>query len=173
VDYGLFVCFRGMAVARHDVAMLVCAPNRSCSGLESEAKMARTAQFAVALVLVTGVPAANAGLVKDTEILARKAHEAEEAKKAAEAAKAGVEINVEGGSVDGTGVKTDIGAPGQINVTGLSTEVNGAKVEPKLGGNTGSGGESSGKDDTPWWFYVLFFLGVGGWILSKFSSKRS
>ncbi|MEX3923095.1 hypothetical protein AB4Y36_03600 [Paraburkholderia sp. BR10936] len=148
--------------------------------------MARLAQFAVAFVLVTGVPAANAGLIKDAEIVAKAAKAAEDAEAAANAAKAAEDAaaaanaakavgetdttaKVISAEANGVKVDTQVGGPGvQLNATALQAEVNGLKVENKMG-NLGGGGGSGG--DNHWqWLYALVLLAsmaVGGWILLK------
>jgi hypothetical protein len=115
--------------------------------------MGRIAWIAVALVLLTTAPAAQAGLwslVEDAGKVAAK-----------DAAKAGVK----GAEATANGVKIE-NKVGGLEATGASIEANGVKVE------TGGGG-GGGDDAPPVWFYVLCVVGVGGWLLLKFRGKRA
>lgn len=115
----------------------------------------RIASIAVALVLLTAAPAAQAGWLSAGERAAARVA-AEEAAKAA--AKGG----------EATGVKFE-GKVGSVEVA--SAEVNGMKVEPKIGGGASESG--AGEESAPAWFKVLCFLGIGVWLLSKFRGKRA
>jgi hypothetical protein len=120
--------------------------------------MGRIAWVAVALVLLTAAPAAQAGW-----LLHALTNSVDDAGKVAakDAAKAGAK----GAEATANGVKIENNA---LEATGASVEANGMKVEP--GGSGGGGG-----DDTPvpGWFYVLCVVGVGGWLLLKFRGKRA
>jgi hypothetical protein len=120
----------------------------------------RIASIAVALVLLTAAPAAQANLFL---------HALEEAGKvtADGTAKAGVRA----GEVTVTGAKME-NKVGGVEVKGASVEPTAVKFE---GGGGGESGGSSG-DDAPPWFKVLCAVGVGGWLLwklQKFIGKRA
>jgi hypothetical protein len=119
--------------------------------------MGRIALIAVALVLLTAAPAAQAGW-----LLHALTNSAEHAGKVAaeDAAKAGAK----GAEATANGVKIENKG---LEATGASFEANGVKVEP--GGSGGGGGD----DAPPGWFYVLCVVGVGGWLLLKFRGKRA
>jgi hypothetical protein len=154
--------------------------------------MARIAQFAVAFLLVTGVPAAHAGLLeflatlgrdaneaatvakaaKDAEVVANAAKAAEDAEVAVKAAD-DTEKTEQGISAEANAVKAETQV-GVVNAPLVSAEANALKVENKVGGDIGGGGGSSGGDDHWLWLYALVllaFIAVGGWILSKPRTK--
>jgi hypothetical protein len=116
--------------------------------------MGRIASIAVALVLLTAAPAAQAGLLQAIEEAGKVAAEdgAKEGVRAAEHTATGVKI------------ENKVGSP---EAKGASLEATGVKFE----GGGGSGGGSG--DDPPPWFYVLCVVGVGVWLLSKFRGKRA
>jgi hypothetical protein len=141
--------------------------------------MARIAQFAVAFLLVTGVPAAHAGLLEFLATLGRDANEAATVAKAAKDAEVAVkaaddtEKTEQGISAEANAVKAETQV-GVVNAPLVSAEANALKVENKVGGDIGGGGGSSGGDDHWLWLYALVllaFIAVGGWILSKPRSK--
>jgi hypothetical protein len=118
--------------------------------------MGRIAWIAVALVLLTTAPAAQAGLwslVEDAGKVAVK-----------DAAKAGAK----GAEATANGVKIE-NKVGGLGMTGASMEANGVKIENKVGGPGGGGGDGA----PPVWFYVLCVVGIGGWLLLKFRGKRA
>ena len=117
--------------------------------------MGRIAWIAVALVLLTTAPAAQAGWLSLVEDAGKVAAE--------DAAKAGVK----GAEATANGVKIE-NKVGGLEATGASIEANGVKVE--TGGGRGGGG---GDDAPPVWFYVLCVVAVGGWFLLKFRGKRA
>jgi hypothetical protein len=118
--------------------------------------MGRIASIAVALVLLTAAPAAQAGfLLRAVQETGKVAAE--------DAAKAGVK----GAETTANGVKIE-NKVGSLEAKGASVEATGVKYE----GGGGSGG-SSGDDAPPVWFYVLCVVGVGVWLLSKFRGKRA
>jgi hypothetical protein len=116
--------------------------------------MGRIAWIAVALVLLTAAPAAQARMASLVEDAGKVAAE--------NAAKAGAK-GVEAGA-NAVKVENKVGG---LEATGASVEANGVKFET-TGGGSGGGGD----DDPPVWFYVLCAVGVGGWLLWKFRGKR-
>jgi hypothetical protein len=119
----------------------------------------RIASIAVALVLLTAAPAAQAGLLKAIAEAGAKAA----AEDAAKAGARGAEITASGVSIE-----NKLASP-EAKVA--SAEVNGMKVEPKIGGGASESG--AGEESAPAWFKVLVFLGIGVWLLSKFRGKRA
>jgi hypothetical protein len=115
-------------------------------------EMGRIAWIAVALVLLTAAPAAQAGLLHAAENTAKAAAES--------AAKAGAK----GAEVTANGVKIE--NKGGLEAHEASVEANAMKVETP----SGSGG-GSGDDSPPVWFYVLCVVGVVSWLLWNFRGK--
>jgi hypothetical protein len=123
--------------------------------------MGRIAWIAVALVLLTAAPAAQAGVLGAVERAAKAAGERAAKDAAEEAAKAGTK----GAEAAANGVKIE-NKFGGVEATGATVEANGVKIAP--------GGDGGGDDDgAPGWFYVLFAVGVGGWLFVKFRGKRA
>ena len=125
--------------------------------------MGRIAWIAVALVLLTAAPAAQAGVMGAVERAAKAAGERAAKDAAEETAKAGTK----GAEAAANGVKIE-NKFGGVGATGASVEANGVKIAP--GGDGGGGG---GDDGAPGWFCVLFAVGVGGWLFVKFRGKRA
>jgi hypothetical protein len=111
--------------------------------------MGRIAWIAVALVFLTAAPVAQAGWLSFFDDAGKVV--------AKDAAKAGVK----GAEVTSNAVKIETKVGGH-EATGASVEATGVKFE-----TTGGGG-----DDPPVWFWVLFAVGVGGWLLWKSRGKR-
>jgi hypothetical protein len=114
--------------------------------------MGRIAWLAVALVLLTAVPAAQAGLLSSLVEDAAKAG----AKGAEDVAKSEAKVRAHGVKVENK--------VGGLEATGASVEANVVKVETM-------GGGGGGDDAPPVWFVVLCVVAVGGWLLSKFRGK--
>jgi hypothetical protein len=126
--------------------------------------------IAVALVLLTAVSTAQAGLaslLEDAVKVAAKDTAKVAAKDAANAGAKGAE-NVAKSEAEarapGVVVENKIGG---LEATGAAVEANGVKVE----NSAGAGGGGGGGDDPPVWFDVLCFLALGGWVLSKLRGK--
>ena len=124
--------------------------------------MGRIAWIAVALVLLTAAPAAQAqaGVMGAVERAAKAAGERAAKDAAEEAAKAGTK----GAESAANGVKLE-NKFGGVEATGASVEANGVKIAP--------GGDGGGDGGAPGWFYVLCAVGVGGWLFVKFRRKRA
>lgn len=109
--------------------------------------MGRIAWLAVALVVLTAAPVAQAGLLSIIE----------------DAAKAGAKgaEDVTKPSSHRVTVKNKFGG---LESTVASGEVNGVKVETAGGG---------GGDAPPVWFSALCVVAVGGWLLLKFRRSNA
>jgi len=124
--------------------------------------MGRIAWIAVALVLLTTAPAAQAGLLSLIEEAGKVA-----AKDAAKAGAKGAEA-----TANGLKIENKVGGL-EAKATGASIEANGVKIENGIGGGGGGIGGGGGGDALPVWFYVLCVVGIGGWLLLKFRGKRA